>query len=133
MNRRDFLQFRSTGGQQIMLLSCQRLYIGYTDARSQPGSAASDLSHEDKSSGEQEWWNGEPPLAVEAPPVEQLFAELREEIIGADVLVLEDREWMQDGAFSRHVQQLLQQFRTHGGEVRYATRDSKADQNEIQR
>jgi len=116
MNRRDFLSLRSSEGQQIVMLSCQRLYMGYNDARSQLGCARADQSCNDE-----DWWSGEPPLAVGSQPVEQLFAELKEEIVRADVLVLEDREWMQDEDFSYQVKQLLIQFRAHGGEVRYST------------
>ena len=117
MKRRDFLQCRSSGEQQIVNLSCQRLYMGYNDARSQPGNGA------EMSSNDEDWWSGEPPLAVESKKVGQLFAELMEEIAAADVLVIEDREWLQDKDFSKQVMQILKEFHALGGEVRYSTKD----------
>jgi hypothetical protein len=55
---------------------------------------------------------------------EQLFGELRQEVEHADVLVLEDREWLQDDKFSIQVEQLLAACRAQGGEIRYSTKDS---------
>jgi len=107
------------------MLSCQRLFVGYHDARNQMAYAGSSQSCSDE-----DWWSGEPPLAMEAQGVSQLFTELKEEIEQADVLVLEDREWMQDEDFSIQLKQLLDQFRAHGGEVRYSTRNSKTNTEE---
>ena len=120
MKRRDFFRLRSSGHRQIMMLSCQHLYMGYNDARSQLGNVDSDLS-----SNDEDWWSGEPPLAVESLQVEQLFTELKEQIAQADVLILEHREWLQDDEFSRLVNELLSQFRADGGELRYSTKDSE--------
>ena len=108
------------------MLSCQRLYMGYNNARSQLGNATTEPS-----SSDEEWRSGEPPLSVESQQVEQLFSELREEAVGADVLVLEDREWMQDSEFSEHVKRLLREFLAHGGEVRYSTNNSKKLQEAV--
>lgn len=119
MKRRDFLRLRSSGGQTIMMLSCHRLYVHYNDARS----AMNNLGSEYCSDAE-DWWSGEPPLSVETRPVEQLFGELRQEVEHADVLVLEDREWLQDDRFSSQVEQLLAACRAQGGEIRYSTKNS---------
>ena len=121
MNRRQFFTMRSSGGQQIMTLSCQRLYMAYAGARNQPGTLATD-----QSSNDGDWWSGEPPLEVAALPVKQLFGDLEKETARADVLVLTGREWMQEDDFSCFVAMLLEKFRIQGGEIRYST----CEQNE---
>lgn len=124
MNRRDFFTLRSSDGQQIMRLSCQRLYTKFSDARS--WLARTGLESAEATAGDDEnWWEGEPPLEVEALSEEQLFAELRKQVVLADVLVLENREWIQDEEFSRRIRELLDQFRAGGGEVRYSINNSE--------
>ena len=124
MKRRDFLRFRSSGELQVINLSCEHLYIAYNDARSCFGNVADELSSSDV-----DWWSGEPPLAVESQQVDQLFTGLGADLTGADVLILEDREWLQDQHFAIQVERLLSEFRAQGGEVRYATEAFKTDSN----
>lgn len=119
MNRRDFLRFQSAGSQQIATLSCERLYMCYAD---------SSARHEGKTGQQPEdedWWACEPPLQVGKLSVEQLFQEIGREIVDVDILVLKDREWLQDDEFGQHVEQLLGSFRARNREVRYSTKSSK--------
>ncbi len=116
MKRRDFLRFRSSGGQRIVYLSCQRLYMNLCDVRTgrEAAVAAMDAGTED------EWWTGEPPAVVESGSVEQLWNDVAAEIEAADVLVLEAREWLQGNELSARLEQLLSTYRETGGEVRIA-------------
>ena len=102
-----------------MVLSCQQLYVQYNAAH-----AAINTAETGQSSHAEDWWGGEPPLSVESPLIDQLFGELRAKVEQADVLVLEDREWLQDDRFSNQIDQLLAACRARGGEIRYSTRDS---------
>jgi len=117
MKRRDFLRFRSDGGQRIVVLSCQRLYMCYNDCRHMDSNEEIPLDGSD-------WWSGEPPMAVESVSPQQLFADIAAEIATADVLVLDERDWMSDREFADHMNRLLTDWRAQGGELRYAMRNS---------
>ena len=122
MKRRDFLTLRSKGGQQLIMLSCQRLYMTYNNTLSQPQHAASELPANDE-----DWWTEEPPLSVASTAVERLFTDLARELEQADVLILEDREWLQEREFVKQVERLLAGFRARGGEIRYPIQESVQD------
>jgi hypothetical protein len=119
MKRRDFLRLQSAGSQQIATLSCERLFMCYADSSVRQEGRAGLLPE-----GE-DWWACEPPRQVDRLSVEQLFHEIGQEIAGADVLVLKDREWLQDDEFGRHVEQLLGNFRAQNREIRYSTINSR--------
>lgn len=127
MKRRDFLHCRSSGGQRIVTLSCQQLFIQFTDSQSLPGDrlTGSALSEPDPVAQDAAWWSGEPPLAVTTPSVDELFVAIGNELQGADVLVLQEREWLRDTQFADRVKGLLARFRHQGGEVRYWTGKSE--------
>lgn len=128
MKRRDFLHCRSTGGQRIVTLSCQQLFMQFAHSQSlsgdrQTGHAPSEpgrVMEEDAA-----WWSGEPPLAVTTPSADELFVAIGNELQGADVLVLQEREWLRDTQFADRVKGLLARFRHQGGEVRYWTGKSE--------
>lgn len=127
MKRRDFLHCRSSGGQRIVTLSCQQLFMQFTDSQSLTGDrlAGSALSEPVLTAQDAAWWSGEPPLAVTTPTADELFVAIGNELQGADVLVLQEREWLRDTQFADRVKGLLARFRHQGGEVRYWTGKSE--------
>ncbi|MCB1671127.1 MAG: hypothetical protein R3F41_07260 [Gammaproteobacteria bacterium] len=118
MKRRDFLKLRSSGGQRIVTLSCERLYMAVADCRA--GAAAETACNDEGGA----WWAAEPPRQVNQYSVAQLFDELGRELGDADVLVLEDRDWLQGDEFVHEVENLLAAVRRQRGEIRYAITDS---------
>jgi len=133
MNRRDFLCLRSEGGQRIVTLSCERLFMHYSNSFPVPepppqellGAMPGKLPAANSPAGE-DWWAGEPPLEIAATTEEELFLNLGNDLADADVLVLQEREWLQGDRFSGRVKGLLARFRQQGGEVRYWTGESDA-------
>ena len=112
MNRRDFLLVRTRGNEQVLELSCERLYVQYVDAES-------NLGPQDEEHREPAWWSGEPPTVIERPTTEELFRGLEEELATADVLRVRDRDWLMKGAFRDRFEALLPTFRARGGRVEF--------------
>ena len=94
MNRRDFLLLKTRGQERVLELSCERLYMRYTDAKS-------GALRPSGGSGDPESWEGEPPLEMVTPTTDDLLRELDEELASADVLHVLDRDWLVAGAFRR--------------------------------
>ena len=112
MNRRDFLLLKTRGQERVLELSCERLYMRHTDAKSGALRASG-------GSGDPESWEGEPPLEMVTPTTDDLLRELDEELASADVLHVLDRDWLVAGAFRRPVEARIDAFRRRGGRVEY--------------
>ena len=112
MNRRDFLLLKTRGQERVLELSCERLYMRYTDAKSGALRASG-------GSGDPESWEGEPPLEMVTPTTDDLLRELDEELASADVLHVLDRDWLVAGAFRGPVEARIDAFRRRGGRVEY--------------
>ena len=112
MNRRDFLLLKTRGQERVLELSCERLYMRYTDAKSGALRASG-------GSGGPESWEGEPPREMVSPTTDDLLRELDEELASADVLHVLDRDWLVAGAFRGPVEARIDAFRRRGGRVEY--------------
>ena len=112
MNRRDFLLLKTRGQERVLELSCERLYMRHTDAKSGALRASG-------GSGDPESWEGEPPLEMVTPTTDDLLRELDEELASADVLHVLDRDWLVAGAFRGAVEARIDAFRRRGGRVEY--------------
>ena len=112
MNRRDFLLLKTRGQERVLELSCERLYMRYTDAKS-------GALRPSGGSGDPESWEGEPPLETVTPTTDDLLRELDEELASADVLHVLDRDWLVAGAFRGPVEARIDAFRRRGGRVEY--------------
>ncbi len=113
MNRRDFLTLSTSGGERILELSCERLYMRYVDARSGVGRSSGEPAPELKP------WEGEPPTAIKTPTTSELFEELERELAGADVLRVLERDWLTGEEFGREVEAHVEAFRRRGGRVEF--------------
>ena len=112
MNRRDFLLLKTRGQEPVLELSCERLYMRYTDAKSGALRASGGF-------GDPESWEGEPPLEMVTPTTDDLLRELDEELASADVLHVLDRDWLVAGAFRGPVEARIDAVRRRGGRVEY--------------
>jgi hypothetical protein len=113
VNRREFLKLRVRGRERVLELSCESLYMRYVDA--QAGAGLARVAHEGMRHGV--GWNGEPPLDVDAPTIEDLFSELDARLSTAQVLKVIGREWLSRGDFAREVESRIETFRRRGGRV----------------
>jgi hypothetical protein len=109
MDRRAFLRVAVRGRERVLELSCERLYMRWSDARAGVGVAAPTSGH-----GE---WGGEPPLEVALPTVADLLAELARELAAVEVLRVTGREWLAQPDFRRDVEARIEAFRRRGGRV----------------
>ena len=116
MNRRDFLMLTTRGRKRVLELSCERLYMRYSDARSGAGrrEESGEVDADPRS------WEGEPPSEIETPTTDELFQVLERELSSADVLRMLDRDWLTDEAFRREVEARVDAFRRRGGRVEFA-------------
>ena len=112
LNRRDFLFLRTEGRERVLELSCEKLYIRFADAMWEEVEDAGGLPDADP------WIGGEPPARLDRPRPEELFAELRSEIEGVDVVHVRGGEWLLPGRLHDTVHALLDDFRARGGRIR---------------
>ena len=115
MNRRDFLLLRQADEQQIAQLSCEKLYMYYSDslAVKKTGTTDSGIDHD------AQWWSGEPSSVIANLDADSLFASLAEELIEADVLVVKDKQWIVDGEFANLINALFSRFVDQGGNIKF--------------
>src|SRR6516162_375027 len=106
MNRRDLLLLRTTSGRQVYDLPCECLYMQYLDAH-RPGRSPCDPKDELQL--------GEPEPAYEVRSARELFASLRADLAGAQVLRIIDQRWLADPELRREVDELVACFRANGG------------------
>ncbi len=109
MNRRDLLLLRTTSGQRVFELACERLCMRYVDTR-RPAEAAAVLD---------DHWLGEPEPQVESASARDLFDGLQRDLVGADVLRVVDERWLADAGLRREVDALIGRFRQSGGRVEF--------------
>jgi hypothetical protein len=113
MNRRDFLRLRTRGRERVLELSCEQLFMRYSDAESGAGRAraAGGVDPDPQS------WEGEPPTEIVMPTTSELFEQFERELSSADVLRLMDRDWLDGGVFQREVEARIEAFVARGGRV----------------
>jgi hypothetical protein len=109
MNRRDFLRLRARGGERVLELSCEQLYMRYVESGTRVMAAAGDSEIEMA-------WSGEPPTAIAVPTTTELFAEMERRLRDVDVLVVRGRDWLV-GDFAREVDVRMRSFVAAGGRV----------------
>ena len=114
MNRRDFLLLRADSGR-AMELSCQRLYMWYLDTQITHGRGQISA----QASEEATPWGGEPPAVFEERTVDQLFQNLRRDLLDVKILRVRDREWLIHEELSRELETLIAAFRLQGGRVEF--------------
>jgi len=113
MNRRDFFLLKTEGSERVLELSCETLYMHYTDIQ-----AASRIgSVEEGSIVGAEWWSGEPPAERLSSSVDQFFDDLEQELIKVDKVRLLDAGWLVAGEFRNRVEAILFTYCERGGEL----------------
>lgn len=118
MDRRDFLLLFRRGHERVLELSCERLYMRWADARSGAGGRhAPATRHSGRSVQHLQPWDGEPPTEFVTMTADDLLAELERELVEADVLRLDGRDWLADMDFRADVQTRVEAFRARGGRV----------------
>lgn len=123
ISRRALFTLHHHETKRVLELSCEQLYMRYADARAAVGSA--------RSADHIEARDGEPPLAVETPTADQLFASLERELAAADVLFILEARWLTEPKLSHELETRIQAFRERGGEVRFvATQQRPPSQSE---
>ncbi len=114
MNRRDFLLFRTGEKDNVVELSCERLYMRYVEAQAIAGQRGDELG------AVGELWDGEPPTVIEERTPEELFQDLDRDLRDADVLRVLDSSWLVGGEFRDKFEALLASFRARGGRVEFS-------------
>ena len=109
MNRRDLFLLRTTSGQRVVELACERLCMRYVDAHRPTAPTARPEDH----------WLGEPALQVASPSPRDLFDGLQRDLVGADLLRVVDERWLADAELRREVDALIERFRRSGGRVEF--------------
>lgn len=113
LNRRDFLLLRTEGRERVLELSCEQLYVRFTDATWEGVEDAAGLPDADP------WIGGEPPARLDRPRPEELFAELKSDLERVDVVRVHGGEWLSPGRLRDGIHALLDEFRARGGRVRF--------------
>lgn len=114
LNRRDFLRLRTQGRQRVVELSCERLYMRYTDAMREAAGGGVAAAEPDP------WIGGEPPARLDRPGLDELFAGLRRETRHAHLVRVHGSEWLPPGRLHDAVHAMLDECRARGGLVRFA-------------
>ena len=114
LNRRDFLRLRTQGRQRVVELSCERLYVRYTDAVREAASGGVAAAESDP------WIGGEPPARLDRPGLDELFAGLRHDTRHAHLVRVHGSEWLMPGRLHDEVHAMLDECRARGGHVRFA-------------
>ncbi len=114
LSRRDFLRLRVSQGRRVLELSCERLYMRYTDARSD--AARRQVSNHDDFIG-----GSRPAGGFEVPTATELFDELERQLAEADELRVLEPDWLNGGTFGREVGARVDTFEQGGGEVQYGS------------
>ena len=111
MNRRDFLLFKTVGERRVAELSCERLYMRVVETR-----------RVSASSGEAgDRWDGEPPAVFNEQTTDRLFADLEQELRGADVVRVIDGSWLAAGDLKRRLDAVLDAVRARRARVELST------------
>jgi hypothetical protein len=115
MNRRDFLLFRTRGGNRVVELSCERLYMRCVDAQVTSATTPGREGLED--SWKDGWGEGEPPRVVHERTLDEIFQDLEEDLGDADVVCLVDTRWLASEELKERLDTTLSRFRARGGHV----------------
>ena len=113
MNRRDFLLLRREEEKQIAELSCERLFVHYSDLNS----GFHEAEAEEGTMDDADWWAGEPPLLIHSIDPDAFFSNVMQDLKGVDSLRVLDMEWVVQGDFRIRVETLLAAARAQGVEV----------------
>ena len=111
LNRRDFLRLRTQGRRRVVELSCERLYMRYTDAMREAATGGAEPDP---------WTGGEPPARLDRPGPDELFAGLRDDTRHAHLVRVHGSEWLPPGRLRDEVHAMLDECRARGGLVRFA-------------
>lgn len=111
MNRRAFLTLKTKGRERAIELSCERLYMRWSDARSRAGAGVGTADTHEPS------WTGEPPSELVTETIDDLLGELDRALAGADALRITGETWLSDPAFRAEVDSRVEAFRLRGGRV----------------
>ena len=117
MKRRDFLLFKTEGSEQVVELSCEKLFMHFEDARSEVNKGMEEAG----TFAEADWWSGEPPLLIDNLDPDEYFRSIEAELILADVVQVLDPEWLVRGDFQIRVETLLAAIRARGKRVQYSS------------
>ena len=120
MKRRDFLLFKTEGSEQLVELSCEKLFMHFEDARSEVNQGMEEAG----TFAEADWWSGEPPLLVDNLDTDEFFRSVEAELILADVVQVLDPEWLVQGEFQNRVETLLAAIRARGKRVQYPSEEA---------
>lgn len=113
MDRRAFLLLKTRGRERVVELSCERLYMRWSDALAGAGRVGVGASPEPVT----EPWAEEPPTEHEGETTHDLLTGFERELATADVLHLRDPEWLADPDFRAELESLIAAFRARGGRV----------------
>jgi hypothetical protein len=113
MNRRDFLHLKTERGIRTIEISCQRLHMHCLERRVTGGGSEEDFDPTD---------GREPPTAFAARTTEQLFENLRRDLVGIDRVRVVGPQWLSgaDEELKREFDALLDSFRARGGRVEFS-------------
>lgn len=116
MNRRDFLLFRSDGEMQIAELSCEKLYMRFSD-RKEAGKFG---QNESGLADDAEWWSGEPSTEFITGDQQSLSDSILAELSNADILRINGKQWLAAEDFATFVKDLAGRFAVEDKQVIYA-------------
>lgn len=106
VSRRDFLRLRRTERGKVAEVSCHTLFMRCADAMLP---APADL--------EWEPGMGEPPAVIERPSLDRLVASFEDELRDAQVLRLQEAQWLASVHGAPRFEAVIAAFRARGGIV----------------
>ena len=128
MNRRDFLLLRCEEEKQIAELSCEKLFVHYSDVNS----GFHEAEAEEGTMDDADWWAGEPPLLIHSIDPDKFFSNVMQDLKGVDSLRVLDMEWVVQGDFRIRVETLLAAARAKGVEVVFQTDEINLPQQNLE-
>ncbi len=113
MKRRDFVLLRPGRENDVVELSCERLYMRWLDTR---------MIASDPDENFDPVEDGEPPAAFEGRSTEELLEDLDRALRGVHVLRVVDTRWLDWGGdeLKLRFEKLLASFRARGGRVDFS-------------
>lgn len=123
MKRRDFLLFKAQPETRTVEISCQQLHMQYLERRATggPPDTGGRLGEDFDPAEFDPAEEGEPPTAFHERTTEQLFANLKRDLDGADILRVTGHRWLSEGEgeLLEKFDSLVSSFRARGGRVEY--------------
>lgn len=114
LSRRDFLRLHVSKGKRVLELSCERLYMRYSDA-------CSDAARRQVSNHDDFFGGSRTSTGFEVPSPTDLFDELERQLAEADELRVLEPDWLNGGTFGREVGARVETFEQRGGQVQYGS------------